>query len=530
VKNTSWRLVVIAAVIVFGLIYAWPREDRPILNMNLGLDLKGGSHLVMRVETDDAVKAQASHIANSLQSYLAQEGFESASANVEGLASVIITGIPSDRLNAALGVVDDYISSWNPTIASDRITLSMPESEQETTRDQAVKQALKSIRNRVDAFGVAEPTIQRLGRATDRILIQLPGVGDPARIKNTIQMEARLEWRLAYYAPDGTGPFRAPTEAELLERLGGTVPPGMEILRHESEHPDDPARDPEYFMVVSKVAAVSGDDLQDARPSKDSWGKNVVDFTLKASAGERFAATTRANIGREMPIVLDGKIESSPTIQDEIRTRGTITGTGDYEEVENLAIALRSGALPARLVPIEERSVGPSLGWDSIISGIYAAGLGLVLVMLFMVIYYKLSGINAVIALLLNLLLVGAVMAYFGATLTLPGISGFILTVGMAVDANVLIFERIREELRSGKTVRGSITGGFDKALSAITDANITTLISAVFLFQFGTGPVKGFALTLSIGILASLFTAIFVSRTIFAVVLGDRQADSLSI
>ncbi|UCF68805.1 MAG: protein translocase subunit SecD, partial [Acidobacteriota bacterium] len=330
---------------------------------------------------------------------------------------------------------------------------------------------------------------------------------------------------------DGSGPFRGLTREQTLGALGGQLPPAVEILPVLRKNEQTGERETVEWMAVERTSVATGTDLQDARPSSGQWGDIVVSFSLKATAVDRFARFTRENINRLMPVVLDEKIFTAPVIRSEIPGQGQIEGTFTREEADDLALALRSGALPARVHTIEERTVGPSLGRDSILSGVRAIAIGFVFVLAFMIIYYRLSGINAIVALVMNLVIVAAAMATLpDATLTLPGIAGFILTVGMAVDANVLIFERIREEIRAGKTIRGALDGGFSKALSAIIDANITTLIAAIFLFNYGTGPVRGFAVTLSIGILASMFTAIFVSRVLFDLALGDRAAENLSI
>ncbi|MDQ7008147.1 MAG: protein translocase subunit SecD [Acidobacteriota bacterium] len=534
-KATTWRLIVIAAVLVWAAWNAWPRpeEGRPFLNMYLGLDLKGGSHLVMQVVTNDAIKAQCDLVATQIGEKLRAEGYPQARAILgEELGQVVVNGIPGDRLSTAQSIIDEEFESWSVAVDGDRIVMSMSEREKTGLRDQAVKQALTTVRNRIDEFGVAEPNIQRIGTGeADRILVELPGVEDPSRVKRIIQAQAKLELRLAYYAPDGSGPFRGSSEEDVIRQLGGSLPPGVEVLPLERKNPETGEKQIAEFWAVEKTAAVTGADLQNAQARKDQqWGRWEVDFQLRVRAADRFAKFTRANIQRYMPVILDRKIATAPVIESEIGSSGRITGDYTFEEAEDLALVLRAGALPARMITIEERTVGPSLGWDSIQAGIRAAGIGFVLVMLFMLLYYKLSGLNAVIALLLNLLLVAAAMASVGAALTLPGIAGFILTVGMAVDANVLIFERVREELRSGKTVKGALDAGFSKALSAIFDANITTLIAALFLFQYGTGPVRGFAVTLSVGIVASLFTAIFVSRTLFMLVIGDRPVQRLSI
>lgn len=531
-KPVAWRLAIIAVVLAWALFNGWPREGRPLLNMGLGLDLKGGSHLVMQVETDDAVKAECDLTAIRLGEVLREQGFsEAKAATGEEIGTVQVTGVDPDRLNDAADLAEDEFPEWRTSVTDDSVVLRMSSQNQSFIRDRAVKQALTTIRNRIDEFGVAEPNIQRVGSGErDRILVQLPGVENPSRVKRIMQTQARLELRLAHY-PEGAGqPVTGSSRDAVLQQLGGELPPGVEILPVESKDAETGEMVTQGYMAVNKTSVVTGSDLQTARVGQDQWGQAAVTFQLRVNAADRFARFTRRNIGKQMPIVLDDKIQTSPVIRDEIGGSGEITGNYTRQEAEDLALVLRAGALPAGVNTIEERTVGPSLGRDSIRAGVQAALIGFGLVVVFMLIYYKLSGINAVVALLLNLLLVAAAMASLGASLTLPGMAGFILVVGMAVDANVLIFERIREELRSGKTVKGSLDGGFSKALSAILDANATTLIAAIFLFQYGTGPVRGFAVTLSIGILASLFTAIFVSRTLFMLVLGDRPVQRLSI
>ncbi|MDH3285357.1 MAG: protein translocase subunit SecD [Acidobacteriota bacterium] len=532
-KVVHWKLIIILAIIAVALGLAFPRAGRPIMNMSLGLDLKGGSHLLMRVVTGDAVKAEMDLLAEEVGTRLRREGFPQVTARVSdaSIAAVDVGGIPEERLPDARTVLEEDFSVWKLSETGGVLRLTMLDSEERAVRDRAVRQALNTISNRIDEFGVAEPVIQRIGGSeSDRILVQLPGVEDPARVKSILQTQARLELRLLYYTPEGGGPFQALDRDGVIQALGGSEPPGVEALPWIQRDKETGEKSTLQWVAVEKTAAVTGGDLQDARRSQGDLGDNVVAFTLRVAAANRFARFTRENIGNQMAIVLDDEVVTAPSIRNEISTRGQIEGAYGYDEAEDLALVLRAGALPARVNTIEERTVGPSLGRDSIVSGVRAAALGFLFVMAFMVVYYKLSGINAVVALLLNLLLVAAAMAAMGATLTLPGIGGFILTVGMAVDANVLIFERIREELGTGKTVRGALDAGFSKALSAILDANVTTLIAALFLFQYGTGPVRGFAVTLSIGILASMFTAIFVSRTLYDLALGERAVSRLSI
>jgi preprotein translocase subunit SecD len=353
--------------------------------------------------------------------------------------------------------------------------------------------------------------------------VQLPGVDDPSRVKEIISSTAFLEWKEVLAGP-------APDRQSLLTPWGGQVPADAEVVMGDREGPDGAVIGREYY-VLRRSAIVSGRELRNARRGQGQFGEPVVNFYLVPAAGEKFGQFTAAHIGDPAAIVLDGKVISAPVIRSRIRDEGYIEGDFSIEEADDLALKLRAGALPASITYLEERTVGPSLGRDSIVRGVRAALSGLAVVMLFMLVYYRLSGLNANAALVLNIVILMGAMAYVGATLTLPGIAGVILTIGMAVDANVLIFERIREELRVGKTPRSAVDTGFSRAFGTILDANLTTLIAALFLFQFGTGPVKGFAVTLSIGIMASVFTAVFVSRTIYMIVLArGERVETLSV
>jgi preprotein translocase subunit SecD len=388
----------------------------------------------------------------------------------------------------------------------------------------------------VDALGVKEPIVQKQGAAGDRILIQLPGVEDPQRAKEILQDPARLEWKAVIYPPGVVdyGQWIPPASEDAVRQMfGGSLPPGVELIgqRFASAEGGGTAQ---IYWPLSSVSVVVGNDLRSAHRGADQLGRSTVDFQLTPEAGRRFGSATREYVGKKMAIVLGNSLRreviSAPVIRDEIRDRGQISGSFDVKSAEDLALKLRSGAIPANVSIIEERTVGPSLGRDSIRAGVLASIVGFVGVAAFMFIYYRLSGVNAVVALLMNVVLLLGALGYFGATLTLPGIAGLILTVGMAVDSNILIFERIREELRAGKVVRSAIEQGFQRAFGTIIDTHATTLISAFFLFTYGTGPVRGFAVTLVIGLILSMFTAVFVSRVIYDLVLGDRKVESLSI
>jgi preprotein translocase subunit SecD len=384
--------------------------------------------------------------------------------------------------------------------------------------ENSVAQAVETIRNRVDEFGVAEPLIAQQG--TNRIIVQLPGIDDPKRVKDLIQNTAFLELKLVESGPSSD-------TAQLLAPYGGQVPPQLELV----EAKPVPGERTRSFYLVRKAAVITGRDLKNARPVQEQFGSSAVSFFLNAGGAAKFGAATGANIGKHLAIILDNRVQSAPEIKDRITDQGEIVGSFTPEEANDLALVLRAGALPAGLTYLEERTVGPSLGLDSIRKGITASIVGAILVFAAVILYYRLAGLNAVLALVLNAILLAGALALFNATLTLPGIAGFILTIGMAVDSNVLIFERIREELRAGRAPRTAIENGFSKAFGTIIDTHLTVIISAVFLFQFGTGPVKGFAVTLVIGLLISVFTAVFVSHTIFELAYGRRQhIDALSI
>ena len=517
-RKIIWRIVITLAVVgtaVFALI----RKPIP-----LGLDLSGGIHLVLQVKTDDAIKAELDDAALRLKTVAAEKNLAlgDGSADVTGLSFRVAVPAGTDR-DALRQLTDDYLPEYAVDAGSDGWTFAFKPNVERSIRDLAVRQALETIRNRVDQFGVAEPVIQRQGIESDRILIQLPGVDDPTRVKQIISNTAFLEWKEVLAGP-------APSRDILLSRTGGQVPADAEISTEDREDESGAVVAKDYYLL-RKAAIVTGRDLRTARRGQGQFGEPVVNFYLIPSGGDKFAEFTAAHVGDPAAIVLDGNVISAPVIRSRIRDEGYIEGNFDIETAEDLALKLRAGALPASINYLEERTVGPSLGRDSIVHGVRAGVVGLILVIVFMVVYYKLSGLNAVFALLLNVVILLGAMAYFGATLTLPGIAGAILTIGMAVDANVLIFERIREELAVGKTVRSAIDTGFARAFGTILDSNLTTLIAALFLFQFGTGPVKGFAVTLSIGLIASMFTAVFVSRTLYMLALAGRdRVETLSV
>jgi preprotein translocase subunit SecD len=514
-KKLNWKIILIVAVVALSAYLSFPPKDK----IHLGLDLKGGIHLALQVITDDAINIESDQEIARVQEQLKKKNIEYKSITKGKIGEVNLQGLNPDQEGALRDLLDENFKSWDYTIMGMSASLSLKPEVVRYLRDQSVNQAVETIRNRVDQFGVAEPAIQRQGLAGERIIVELPGVENPDRVKDIIKTTALLEWKLVKAGP-------APDEATLLKDFGGVVPEDMEVLK------GDPKRTSGGYYLVSRVAAITGKDLVNARRSQDEWNKPDVSFSLNADGGRRFEQVTGDNVGKPLAIILDGKVQSSPNIQTRIPGgSGIITGNFTVEEADDLALILRAGALPASIKYLEERTIGPSLGVDSIRKGLAASIAALLLVMVFMVAFYRLAGVNAISALILNILLLMGAMSYFKASLSLPGIAGVILTIGMAVDANVLIFERIKEELALGKSVVSSIATGFSRAFSAILDSNVTTIISAIFLFQFGTGPVKGYAVTLIIGITASMFTAVFVSRVIFDVTIPRRKKrEKLSI
>ncbi len=521
----SWRTILIFAVVVASIIYLLPTFNPgiwPHKKINLGLDLQGGMHLVLEVQVDKAVESTLERISHELRGDMRKKHIRFQSIERTGDNRIIIKlkgQENSDKLNKLLD--DDYRDLRLATHDSGggvlTMVLDLPEKEVELIKKMATDQALETIRNRIDQFGVSEPDIRIQG--SNRILIQLPGVKDTKRAKDLIGKTALLEFKLLDETHD------------LNAALKGDVPPGSEILYEVREDPET-GRSIKTPYLVRKRTLLTGANLKDARVQIDSrYNEPYVSIEFDKKGGRIFARITGENVHKRLAIVLDNRVYSAPVIQEKITGgQARITGNFTTESAHDLAIVLRAGALPAPVKILEERTVGPSLGSDSIRQGLMSMLVGGALVILFMVIYYRLSGIIADLALFFNIVLIGAGLAGFQATLTLPGIAGIILTIGMAVDANVLIFERIREELRLGKTPRAAVDAGYERATLTILDANVTTLIAALVLFQFGTGPVKGFAVTLSLGVIASLFTALIMTRSIFNFLLTTRKMKKLSI
>jgi preprotein translocase subunit SecD len=533
-KSMSWKIPLIVVVVGLAAFYLYPPKDR----INLGLDLRGGSHIIMQVETQSAIKYEMDLTVSRIGQALKEKGVTFGGMTTPSNGVLEIKGTDPGKRGDVRRVLDDYVGQWDiRDQGAGNWRITMPPTIQNTIETNAVETTLTTIRNRIDELGVREPTVQKEGIKGDRILIQLPGVEDPERAKEVMQDPAVLEWKTVIYPP-GITDFQnwiPPTsEEETIRLFGGQLPPDTVIYPQRVAARDGSGTTTHYWPL-NKISTIVGNDLKNANRQQDQWGGTTVGFQLSQDAGRRFETATREYVGKKMAIVLGGvrskQVISAPVIQSTIRDQGQITGNFDTQSAEDLALKLRSGSIPTDVTIIEERTVGPSLGRDSIRAGIVASLVGFVGVMLFMLVYYRGSGINAVVALLLNVILVMGAMGYFKATLTLPGIAGLILTVGMAVDSNVLIFERIREELSLGKTVRSAVDLGFSRAFMTIVDTHVTTLVSSFFLFTYGTGPVKGFAVTLTVGLVFSMFTAVFVSRVIFDLVLGEgRPVESLSI
>jgi preprotein translocase subunit SecD len=515
-----WRLLAVAASAVIGLVALvpnfttdlpdWWKFALPSKPIALGLDLRGGIHLVLEVQTDKAVESHVDSLIEQMKRDARGKEIATRDWKREGNDTLSFTVVGDTKVAEMQKLVSDTYPNLAPVPGAEGGTqrYRLAKAEVDGIKQLAVEQALETIRNRVDEFGVAEPTIQRTG--TDGILVQLPGVQDPARAKALIGKTAQLEFHLL--AQDANAPG--------MRRMTGTeVDPVTHAVR-------------EVPYTVEPTILMTGAAISDARHRPGQLGEApYVAITLTSAGGTTFERITGDNVGRRLAIVLDGKVQSAPVIKDRIGGgRAVITGNFTLDEARDLAIVLRAGALPAPVVIAEERTVGPSLGHDSIDAGVRSFQIGAALVVLFMVVYYRVAGVIADVALIVNVLLLLACLAGFRGVLTLPGIAGIVLTVGMAVDANVLINERIREELRKGQTAHAALDSGYSKALPAILDSNITTFLSGLILFQFGSGPVKGFALTLCIGIVTTVFTAVFCSRALHDLVVGNRANPRLSI
>jgi preprotein translocase subunit SecD len=535
--NLKWKAVFIVVVIVaclYGLlgVPTFPTSVADVKSnfahqIQLGLDLQGGTHLILQVQVKEAIAQETDQTVDRLTNQLRAKNIHYDEVRRVDDTHFVVRNVPSDQLSDFRDLIASQLQNvWDmaPTAGEpSSYTLSLRPSAIAAIQEQTMQQSLETIERRINALGLTEPTIQLHGRNDNEILVQLPGEGDPARAKAVIQAGGQLELKLV------EDPSSYPSQTAALAAHGGVLPPGTELVpgRSDSRNPGDTG---EVWYVLNRTPVVTGRDLRSATENRNTNnpGQWQVNFTLSAEGARRFGPFTEQNVHRQMAIVLEHRVYSAPVINSRIDDSGFIEGNFSQESAHDLALVLRAGALPASIKYLEERTVGPSLGADSIRHGVQASVLSLLVVMIFMLVYYRMSGGNAVLALILNLVILLAALATFGAVLTLPGIAGVILTIGMGVDSNVLVFERIREELRNGKSPASAVQAGFDKAFLTIIDTHVTTVVSAFFLFLFGTGPIRGFAITLTIGLIANVFTAIYVSKTIFEYHLTkmDRQAE----
>ena len=516
--DLTWKIpliLVVAAFCAWKLFFPSIKET-----IHLGLDLQGGVHLVLEVQTDEVIQNELSRTKDGLSQGLKKEKIGYTDMAIEADTVKITAATPED-----VAKIDTYLKNEYPnlekkgilTASTTTVTVGLKDAVVKMLKDNSVKQALLTIGKRVNELGLTEPVIQQEGE--QRIIVELAGEKDPQRAINMIQTTAELRFQIVK--------DMAATKEELLERNRSKVPEGYEILYAAPEVTTERGS---RVYLLEKEAKVTGADLQDARESRDEMGAPAVSFEFNRNGASRFGRLTEQNIGKQLAIVLDKQVQSAPVIRSKITDRGQISGRFTTQEAKDLAIVLRAGALPASMKILQNITVGASLGEDSIRAGEKAAIIGCIAVLLFMLIVYKGSGIIANIALCFNGLFLFGVLAYFKATLTLPGIAGMALTMAMAVDSNILIFERIKEEMRVGKTLRSAVENGFSRAMLAVVDSNLTTLMAGIILFQFGTGAVKGFAITLSVGIISTLFTAVTLSKVIFDLLLQYVKIKRLSI
>jgi preprotein translocase subunit SecD len=550
-RKATIRTAVIAVVVIIGVFLVIGSRPYPKIsdftwsgikknleqNISLGLDLKGGSHLLMRVKTDDYLMGITENNSQGVTMAVRDGNFQAGEGRPvleSGIYKVVLDVTDPNQIDAieeesTKKVFDTTL--WSVDKGSTTITWSLSIQSQNRLKEQSVDQALRIIESRINSFGVKEPTLQKYGSSTSgQILLQMPGVDDPKRVKELIGSESRLDLMKISGA---FTPF--PSEQAAIQSLGGTVPFNRRVYPYTERDGSSPSAQPavKQYVVVEYPPIIEGSEIRDANAVSRTGmeGDYQISFNLKPAGAQKFGEWTARNIGTNLAIVLNDEVKSAPVIRSQITDSGQIEGRFTRQTAEDLALTLKSGALPAKLIYEEERTVGPSLGADSIKAGVQASIGGLVFVIVFMLIYYRGSGINAVIALILNMILTMAAVVMLDATLTLPGIAGLILGIGMAVDSNVLIFERMREELRSGAEAQKSINVGFAKAFITIVDTHVTTIIAAVILYMYGSGPIRGFAVTLILGLLINLFTAVYVSRTIFMwILVRDPSMKKLSI
>jgi preprotein translocase subunit SecD len=538
-KKVLWKVILISVTLFIAIVFflpntpafrympAWWTKNMPNKGIVLGLDLQGGLHLVFEVEGDKAVEITTERYASSLRNLLAKKNL-TADVNTKGL-NITINPLNSETKN----VISENFPSLVSTEAESALAYKISDKEARWIKDNSAEQALETIRNRIDQFGVAEPTIVRQGE--NEIVVQLPGVKDPKRAIDLIGKTAQLEFKLvddeAKAAAELPKSILPGEEEDILKQFADKIAEDDEIL-FEKKVNRETGEVKKIPILLKKQASMTGDILSDAKVSIDSrFNEPYVSLSFNSAGAKLFEEVTGANVKKRLAIVLDNTVYSAPVIQERISGgNAQITGSFSMEEARDLSIVLRAGALPAPLKMLQNVTVGPSLGRDSIEAGKIAGIIGTIAVVLFMIFYYRLSGLIADFALLLNIILLLGAMASLNATLTLPGIAGIILAIGMAVDSNVLMFERMREELRAGKTPASAVDSGYSKAFWTIFDSHVTTLITAAVLFQFGTGPIKGFAVTLSLGVAINLFTALIGTKTVFDIIISKVKVRTLSI
>lgn len=525
IRNRAILVIIVVLICFFGIIgfpSTFQRLEQNLSNrIVLGLDLKGGTYMVLQVHVQDAVKNFSDQSLARLRDDLRSRNIAATVEKTDD-THIVIKGVTGNTGAILQPIAQSEFPEWFlGDVAGDSTArmMTLKTSEVDSVKNDAFTLAMATIGRRVNGLDIAETTIAQYGGSGNyQMVVELPGVSDIDRVRGILESTAMLELKMVR-----GGPY--PSHDEALASFGGVLPPDTQLLPGVTD-----SGSPGWYLVDS-IAILTGNDLRSAEPSQDSQGRPDVSFTVTRSAASRLSRITGQNIGKYMAIVLDNQVQSAPVIQGQLGDSDIIQGSFTQQQVSDLALKLRSGALPASISPLDEETVGPSLGNDSIHHGIEACIIGFLAILIFMLVYYKGAGINADVALILNLLILVAAMVYFGGAFTLPGIAGVILTVGMGVDSNVLIFERIREELRGGKAPPAAVAGGFDHAFKTIIDTHVTTVASAAILFAFGTGPVRGFAVTLVIGLVANLFTSVFVSRVIFDYVLSRRaRGEALSV
>jgi preprotein translocase subunit SecD len=521
---SKWKISIILGIVLLGFVVAAPNllEQKtagdlptwlPNQQVNLGLDLQGGSHLLLEVKVSVVVRERLESTVDAIRVVLRKSRIGYTGLGLRG-TSVGFSLRKNSDIEKAQKLISGVDKDIEIVINQNKVSVNFTDQALRGIRNSAVNQSIEIVRRRIDETGTREPTIQRQGQ--DRILVQVPGLDNPERLKRLLGKTAKMSFHLL----DQKG--------SLADALQGRIPPGTMLLTSVDGDPQGQSR----RYLVKKRVAVGGDRLIDSQPSFDSrTGEPIVNFRFDTLGGKKFGDVTKKNVNRPFAIVLDGKVISAPVIREPILGgSGQISGNFSISGAQDLALLLRAGALPAPLTILEERSVGPGLGADSIAAGRIASIIGLVLVIVFMVITYGVFGCFANVALLVNMVLILGSLSLLQATLTLPGIAGIVLTIGMAVDANVLVFERIREEVRAGRTPISAIDSGYSRAITTIVDANLTTLIAALILFYFGSGPVRGFAVTLSIGIISSMFTAIMLTRLMVVAWIRNRRVTEVPI